>query len=141
MNENAFEKYHLKKTKNRILILSLFEKSNKPLTALDIFNMQKKEKLDLSTIYRTLLTFEKVGLLKKEINEDKENIYSLIQKDTHILVCSKCHKRIPLKGCPFHKVNEEIEKETGFILKDQNVEIYGICKECQKDEKRNDKNK
>ena len=80
--------------------------------------------------------FEKSGLVLKEVNEKKENVYSLVkEEDSHILVCLKCHKRIPLDFCPFEEVNEKIEKATGFHLKDQNIELYGICKECQEKDK------
>lgn len=136
MKENAFEQYHLKKTHARERLLSLLEKSSHPLTADEIYLSFRKKDVNLSTIYRSLKAFEEKGLIKKEVNEKKENVYSLNQKeDNHILVCTKCHKRIPLQGCPFHEVNEKIEEETGFLLQDQNIELYGICKDCQKKEK------
>lgn len=136
MNENAFEHFGLKKTKNRELILKALEKQSHPVTAEELFFSFKKKDINLSTVYRTLNTFEQAGLVHREVNENKENIYSLQQEeDSHILVCTKCHKRVPLQGCPYHEVNEEIEKMTGFLLKDQNIEIYGLCPECQKKDK------
>ena len=116
MIENAFEHFGLKRTKNRERILQSLRKQTHPVTAEELF-----------------YTFEKVGLVHREVNEKKENIYSLIrEEDSHILVCTECHKRIPLEGCPYHEVNEELEKKTGFILRDQNIEIYGVCPDCQK---------
>lgn len=133
MSENAFEHFGLKRTKNRELILQSLRKQTHPLTAEELFYTFEKKDINLSTVYRTLNTFEKVGLVHREVNEKKENIYSLIQEeDSHILVCTECHKRIPLEGCPYHEVNEELEKKTGFILRDQNIEIYGVCPDCQK---------
>lgn len=133
MNENAFEHTGLKRTKNRQFILDVLEKYSYPVTAEEIFYSFKKKDINLSTVYRTLNAFEEAGLVKREVNDKKENVFSLIKdEDQHILVCTKCHKRVPLEGCPYHHVNEEIEKETGFVLQDQNIEIYGVCPDCQK---------
>lgn len=131
MNEEVFQKHHLKKTKVRKAVYAVLEKAKHPLTAEEVFSLIQEDGFDLSTVYRTLNTFAEAGLLKKEINEEKENIFAL-EKDEHILVCTECHKRIPLEGCPYHEVNEEIAKETGFLIQDQNTEIYGLCPDCQK---------
>ena len=133
MNNNLFESFGLKKTKNRILIYEMLEKKDYPITAEELYDSFDKKEVDLSTIYRTLKSFLDVGIVKKEVNENKENVFLLIRnEENHILVCTSCHKRVKLEGCPYHKVNEEIEKKTGFVVQDQNVEIYGICPDCQK---------
>lgn len=126
----------LRMTKNRALILRSLEKSAHPVTAEEIYFSFKEGKINLSTVYRTLNAFDRAGIVRREINNKKENVFSLARgADHHMLVCTVCHKRTPLEGCPYHEVNEAIEKETGFILNDQNVEIYGICPHCQKSEK------
>jgi Fur family transcriptional regulator, ferric uptake regulator len=136
MKENAFEKYGLKKTDNRVRILNILSNAGRPLTVDDIYHSFHKKDINLSTIYRCMVSFEKVGLVKREVNESKENVFSLAKKeDHHVLVCTRCHKRVPLKGCPFHEVNEKIESETGFLIQDQNIELYGLCKDCQKETK------
>ena len=94
----------------------------------------KNKDINLSTLHRTLNSFTEVGLVKKEINKDKENIFMLVHdehEDHHVLVCVKCHKVVPLKGCPYHEANEEIENETGFEIEDHNTEIYGVCPDCK----------
>ena len=123
----------LKNTKNRKIILEFLKKMNRPVTAEEIYFSLNKEKIDLSTIYRTLNSFYENGIVKKEVNSEKKNIFILDNnEDSHVLVCKNCHKRVPLNGCPYHKINESIEKNTGFIVEDQNTEIYGICPDCQK---------
>ncbi len=132
MNENLFKNTGLKKTKNRVLIYEELEKIDYPITADELYEILKAENVDLSTIYRTMNSFVEAGIVKKEVNEQKENVFLLIRnEENHILVCTSCHKKVKLEGCPYHKVNEEIEKKTGFIVQDQNVEIYGLCPECQ----------
>lgn len=132
MNETSFDLHGLKKTRHRILVLNALEKCEYPVSAEVIFSMLKKEDINLSTIYRTLHSFEEKGLVKKEINQDKENVFSLIQEhDNHVLVCIKCHKKTPLPKCPYHEINEQIEEETGYEILDHNTEIYGLCPECK----------
>ena len=123
----------LKNTKPRRLILNILSKSSLPLTAEDIYFSLKKEGVNLSTVYRTLNSFEKAHIVKKEINQNKENSFILLEHDDHhVLVCLKCHKVVPLEGCPYHEANEELENKTGFAIQDHNIEIYGVCPNCQK---------
>lgn len=136
MNEMTFETCGLRKTKNRQLIYDELLKFDHPVTAEKLFFSFKKKTVDLSTIYRTLNSFSEAGLVKKEFNDKKENVFSICQEnDQHVLVCTSCHKRVPLDGCPYHEVNEAIEKKTGFRIQDQNIEIYGLCSECQENNK------
>ena len=135
MSYDLLEKYNLKKTKPRIAILNVLEKAQLPLTADEVFFALKSKDINLSTVYRTLNTFVKSGLAKKEVNKEKENIFLLMHDehdDHHVLVCVKCHKVVPLKGCPYHEANEAIETETGFVIEDHNTEIYGVCPDCNK---------
>lgn len=125
----------LKSTKPRIDILKILEHANNPLTAEEIFSRLNNKDINLSTVYRTLNTFKENNIVKKEVNKKKENIFSLVGEDNHILVCVKCHKKMVLKGCPYHEANEELEKETGFLIQDHNTEIYGVCPDCQNDNK------
>lgn len=132
MNENAFKNHLLKKTRSRELILEILLSASHPLTVNEINDALKDKKIDLSTIYRTLNSFVENSIIKKEMNSKKEYTFYYEKEDNHILVCKICHKRVVLNGCPYHKVNEKLKKETGFLISDQNTEIYGICPECQK---------
>lgn len=134
MAHETLTKYGLKRTKSRIAILGVLSKASLPMTAEDIFYGLKTKDINLSTVYRTLNSFVEAGLAKKEVNKNKENIFSLVHDehdDHHVLVCVKCHKVVPLKGCPYHEANEAIENETGFAIEDHNTEIYGVCPDCQ----------
>lgn len=123
----------LRNTKAREAILQQLQALKYPLSAEAIFARLKSRSINLSTVYRTLRSFEEKGIVKREINANKENVYSLIkEEDAHVLVCVKCEKRVPLEGCPYHEANHRIEDETGFALLDHNTEIYGICPECRK---------
>ncbi|MCR5505960.1 MAG: transcriptional repressor [Bacilli bacterium] len=124
----------LKNTKARSLILDVLKGAKVPLSADEIYDKVRNKGLNLSTVYRTLNTFFDNGIVNKEVNPQKENVFSLIKEDHedhHVLICTKCHKIVPLKGCPYHEVNEKIEDETGFKIQDHNIEIYGVCPDCK----------
>lgn len=124
--------HHLKCTPPRIAVLSILLSSPYPISAEALFGGLEDKSIHLSTVYRTLNTFVEVGLARKEINDDKENVYSLLSEDdNHVLVCIKCHKKTPLPGCPYHEANEAIEAKTGYVLLDHSTEIYGVCPECK----------
>lgn len=121
----------LKATPARIDVIRYLSSLSHPITAEELHLRLRVKKADLSTVYRTLNALTSVGIVRKEVGAKKENLYSLAKDDvTHLLVCLRCGKRVPLEGCPYHEVNEAIEEETGFHVLDHNTEIYGICPSC-----------
>ena len=123
----------LKSTKSRTEILTLLKKQKSPITANEIFDKLRNKKITLSTIYRTLETFSKNGILKKEIPQSGTAVYFLAPEEhCHILECKKCHNTIKLAYCPYDKANVKIKKDTNFQVDEENVVIYGLCKECNK---------
>lgn len=123
----------LKSTKSRNEILALFKKQKSPITANEIFEKLRSKNVTLSTIYRTLETFSRNGILKKEIPQSGTAVYFLAPEEhCHILECKNCHNTIKLKYCPYDKANVKIKKETNFLVDEENVVIYGLCKNCNK---------
>lgn len=122
----------MKNTKSRTLILNCIKESDKPLSAEDIFKAELVNGTNLSTIYRTLLTFTKDGLIKKELAANGVYYYTIQKSEhKHILECSCCHTQIELDECPFDQVQEEIKDKLGFEINDANTIIYGKCKNCK----------
>lgn len=134
MDEKSILREHgLKATPARLEIYRYLSSTSSPLSAEELFGDLKKKDLDLSTLYRTLNSFVEVGLAKREIGRQKESLYSLEkEEECHFLVCLRCGKKIPLPGCPYHDIHEQIERDTGFQVHDHNTEIYGICPDCRK---------
>ena len=126
----------LKRTKSRSEILELLKKQSAPITANEIFEKLMNKKITLSTIYRTLETFSKNGTIKKEIQKSGTAVYFLSPDEhCHILECKNCHNTIKLAYCPYDKANIKIKKETNFLVDEENVVIYGLCKNCNKNKK------
>lgn len=136
MYKELLNKHGLKATKSRLAILDYFKKCGKPLTAEEIYHaLHKKEKISLSTVYRTLATLEETGVLMRNINMQGISYYQPnLHNHYHEIVCIRCGKRLPIESCPFHQIEEEIVKSTGFEITGHTIEFSGICPECQKEE-------
>jgi len=122
----------LKKTKTRKRVEEILLSADTPLTANDIYTILHQEQITLSSIYRTLDTYTKEGIIAKENNIDGIAIYTLKQDDHHhFLECKNCHKKIKLDYCPYHQANSKIKKNNAFEVDETNV-VYGTCKDCKK---------
>ncbi|MDY3006428.1 MULTISPECIES: Fur family transcriptional regulator [Anaerococcus] len=130
----------LRVTKKRILILEIIIANEEPVSAEEIFDICKKKNknLDLSTIYRNLNTMADENLLLKNTNSDGISYFQLNDiNHKHFITCISCNRRFILDNCPIHNIEDEIESETGFLIKGHNFEFTGICPDCQKKLKKN----
>lgn len=127
-----------KKTKQRIDIFKILHASETPLSAAEIYNQlladTSKEQYAFSTIYRTLLAFEKAGIVAKSVLSAEDNaIYELsLGTHKHYAICLSCHKKFPIKACPMHIISEEVSQTLpDFRITGHQLEVYGYCRDCQ----------
>ncbi len=126
----------LKKTKYRVNIIDILQKSKQLLSAQDIYEIlnNNKIKVNLSTVYRTLekLTENKI-INKIEIEQENKSLYEFNrQEHHHFLICKNCNKIEPIYNCPLHDYEDTLQKQTGFQITGHKIEFYGYCKKCQK---------
>ncbi|MBU5226135.1 Fur family transcriptional regulator [Clostridium senegalense] len=132
--KNLKEK-NLKVTKARVSILELLFKSDKCLSANEIWENIRKTLIgiDLSTVYRNLDVLVNKNIIEKDILDNNIYVYS-IQEDIHMhtIICERCNKAFEIE-CPMPKLREYIRLKTGVIITDQCIDVKnGICKECNK---------
>lgn len=130
----------LRVTKKRILILEIIIKNEEPISAEEILDIckEKDKNIDLSTVYRNLNTMVDENLLLKNTNSDGISYFQLNNHNhKHFITCISCNRRFIIENCPIHDIENEIENETGFIIKGHNFEFSGICPDCQKKLKKN----
>ncbi|MCY6484537.1 Fur family transcriptional regulator [Clostridium aestuarii] len=132
-----FKENNIRKTKSRIIILNILQNSNKSVTAEYIFDKCKEtgEKVDLSTVYRTLDLFQQKNILNKfDVGNGK---YNYILKDKchkHIIKCELCNKEIEI-DCPMMQVEEIIRNKTGFTFIEKEIKLKCVCKQCRENKK------
>ena len=122
MIDELFKKNKLKVTKQRKEIVNIINDLDSAAT---INNILKKANMDKSTVYRIIDILIKNNILIKQINYNNDDYYILKEKHRHYIKCVKCNKVSKLDKCPFD--NESID---GFKIINHNVEIEGICKDC-----------
>jgi Fur family transcriptional regulator, ferric uptake regulator len=124
-----------KNTKSRAAVVEVLEKMEMPVSAEDIY-LQVKERgfsTNLSTVYRTLELLESKGLLEKSVMSDSRARFQLVcNGHKHHVVCTGCHKMIPIDSCPLEIIEKNIGESTKFDITGHKLELYGLCPQCKK---------
>lgn len=124
---------NLKVTKGRLAILELLNDSKVPMNAEQIYEALDKEDVpSFTSLYRILKQLAEEGLLKKNLYSNGLLYYESGQLGhRHFIMCSECGKISSIENCPLHEFDEAAAKETGYIVENHNVELIGLCPDCQ----------
>jgi Fur family zinc uptake transcriptional regulator len=125
---------------NNTLVLNSLKKNPNGLTAYQILNfLQKTKPIKPMTIYRSLESLTKKGLIHKT-NKNKTfhlceakhncNISEAHEHNSVFAVCDKCGSTEELKTDLFSTTIKKIKSKKKFDLKKFKLEIITICKDC-----------
>ena len=143
-----FRKHLSRWTLPREAILDLLSRTSKHMSAKEIYDAVSKEYpgIGLSTIYRTLGLLARAGLLNKMDIGDGKSRYEFEsgEKDEHHhhLICTNCGKIIDYSDYLekemdlVKKIEKNLAKKYDFLAQDHNIDFYGLCKDCRRDDKR-----
>jgi Fur family ferric uptake transcriptional regulator len=115
----------------------LLDNSDSHLSCEEVHGILSREKKDvgIATVYRTLQLFEKLGIVYRINFDDGVSRYELNMgtgdHHHHHLICTECGSVTEVKLDLLEALEEEIEKEEGFLIRDHDVKFYGICKKCK----------
>jgi Fur family transcriptional regulator, ferric uptake regulator len=136
LDNSNLKKAGLKITLPRRKVLEIMEKSLKHhLSAEDIYRvlLESDEEIGLATVYRVLTQFEEAGLVVRHHFEGGQSVFELDHGVHHDhLVCVKCSRVEEFVDDIIEARQEEIAKLAGYTITDHSLNIYGICKKCQK---------
>ena len=125
----------LKITLPRIKILQVLENSSdQQVSAEDVYKMliAADEEIGLATVYRVLTQFEQAGLVARHNFEGGHSVFELSKEDHHDhIVCQKCGKITEFSDEKIETRQSEVAKSLGYILLDHNLNMYGLCPDCQ----------
>ncbi|MEI6578483.1 MAG: transcriptional repressor [Eubacteriales bacterium] len=126
----------LKNTKHRNSILKIIEKSAQPVTAEQIYLalLNQAVAINLSSVYRILNTLaEKDLIIKSSMIGDTKAVFELNHfEHRHHVTCTQCKNVISVDGCPLEDYEKKLREKMGFNIQGHQLEIYGVCKNCQK---------
>ncbi len=104
----------------------------------------KRKKIGLATVYRTMELFEKIGLVSRLSMENLPARYELTLQTKlihHHLICLKCGGVQEIDDKLSEDFKNQIIGETGFEVRNKSMKIYGYCSRCREQVKHRSKNK
>ncbi|GAA4314697.1 transcriptional repressor [Pontixanthobacter gangjinensis] len=131
--ESVLKKHQIRPTAIRLLIYKYLSESEVAMTLNDLESAFDRS--ERTTLYRTIKTFEKNGIVHQIDDGTGVAKYALDEKiaeaglpqDLHLhFHCEKCNETICLTD---HKI-PHISLPQGFVSKDINLVIKGLCDKC-----------
>jgi len=119
-------------TKGRVAILKVLMKTGRPLSRAQIAQRLGKKQFDKVTIYRTLASLLKVGLVHKAFMEKRASYFELAHKCSE----SQCHPHFTCRSCGSTQCLTEMSlpmaksPHKGFVIHRQQVRLEGLCPAC-----------
>ncbi|OGL38156.1 MAG: transcriptional repressor [Candidatus Schekmanbacteria bacterium GWA2_38_11] len=131
-------KLGLKVTPQRLAILKYLDGNKNHPSAEDIFREIKKEypTVSFATVYNTLQALRDKGEINEVTIDWEKKHYDPNPKPHHHIICTECNKI----GDVFKDYSEAL-RLPGNIAEEfkpvrNHINFYGVCRDCQKKEKR-----
>ena len=135
-NRRALNVTGLRATSQRALILEIIRRGH--LDADEIYRQAraKQPRLSLSTVYRTLQMFRKLGLVAELHFDEAHHHYEMKpSSEHHHLVCLSCGKVVEFEYPLSPKIKEDIAREKGFEVIGAEIHMTGYCPKCRQNRK------
>lgn len=126
-------------TAQRTLLLDLIHQSGGHLDACELYQRAREmhASINLSTVYRNLQLFKKLGLVSEHHFAEEHHHYESkpVAEHQH-LICLRCNKVVEF-ACPLSgKMKADIGKRYGFDISTVEVNMAGLCSACRKEKKK-----
>jgi len=131
-NAKQLKDNKLKVTMSRLSLLDVLEHAQKPLSVKEIREELVDTKIDKVTVYRSVETLKKLGLIKQIQLKERQAYFEISSgKHHHHLICKECGTISDIQGCKLTTSNQTLMATTGFAkILDHSLEFFGICNGC-----------
>lgn len=122
-------------TEQRRIILRIIQQAGRHLDADDIYRLARQELpvISLSTVYRTLQLFRRMGLVEEhQFSGMRRRYESMSRTKHHHLVCLGCGQVLEFNCPSTERLKSRISKQEGFEVIDAEVRLEGYCPECKR---------
>jgi Fur family ferric uptake transcriptional regulator len=119
-------------TQPRLVIFNVL-RLHQPLTMKELSN--KCKRIDRATVYRTAELFEQLGIANRLTIgwKYKLELSEAFSEHHHHLHCSGCGKTFDVPANPsLEAMIKDISSQRGFLARVHQLEIDGLCENCQK---------
>lgn len=139
--KDILKQNNLKFTKQREVVLKTMYNNDEHFSPESLYLLVKKTNPELNvgiaTVYRTLNLLEESDIVTSLSFGAAGKKYELGNKPHHDhMICKVCEEIIEFENSAIEKIQEEIAQEYDFKLTSHLMQLYGICKNCQKKEKK-----
>jgi Fe2+ or Zn2+ uptake regulation protein len=126
----------MRATSQRALILEVIRRGVGHLDADEIYRQARKKepRLSLSTVYRSLQAFKKLGLVEEVHFDEDHHHYELKQPpEHHHLVCLGCGRIIEFQHPVSRYVRRNVAEAKDFEIVDTELRMTGYCSRCRRE--------
>ena len=133
--EQTCRAHGLKMTHQRLEIFHALVHSAEHPSAETLYKMlaQRLPTLSLDTVYRTLATFEELNLVKRVETPGNQARFEAKIEQHHHFFCDNCGQLIDFSWQSFDAIQLPDTVESLGKVRDKNVVIHGVCKQCMTD--------
>ncbi|MBB3038999.1 Fur family transcriptional regulator [Hoyosella altamirensis] len=127
----------VRSTRQRSAVTALLNDVEEFRSAQDIHDELRRrgEGIGLTTVYRTLQSLAETGAVDVLRTDNGEAVYRRCSSGHHHhLVCRDCGFTVEIKGDEVERWSHSIASENGFTDISHIVEVFGICRDCQRSE-------
>lgn len=117
-------------TSTRTRVFDVLNSADSPLLPLEVY--KKTSGVNLSSIYRSLEVFEKVGIATRVSSgfKTKYQLGEIFRPHKHHLTCSQCGRSAELPEARIEDLILELSGDIGFRPSGHVFEITGRCNKC-----------
>jgi Fur family peroxide stress response transcriptional regulator len=122
----------LKITQQRLEIFRMLVQSEEHPSAETLHKMLagRMPTLSLDTVYRTLATFEDLGLVKRVETLSSQARFEAKIEQHHHFFCDNCGRLIDFCWHSFDTMGLPEALQGVGAIRDKNVVVHGVCKQC-----------
>jgi Fur family transcriptional regulator, ferric uptake regulator len=134
----------LKSTRQRERIVRAFFAAGRHISAEELYHQIRSQdsNLGLVTVYRTLKLLRRAGLATERKFGDAYTRFDPNPADWthHHLICTRCGKIQEFEDPMLRTLGTRAARGHGFTVTEQRLELYGVCRDCARLERRRSKN-
>ncbi|MDO8491027.1 MAG: transcriptional repressor [Dehalococcoidia bacterium] len=122
-------------TRQRTLLLDLIKEAGGHLDADELYRRarEKQPRVSLSTVYRALHLFKKMGLVEEyHFDESHHHYEATSKKEHHHLLCLGCGRVIEFQSPLSRYVTRNVPEARDFHIVDTELRMTGYCSNCRK---------
>ena len=138
ISRKALNTAGMRVTNQRALLFEIIRRVRGHLDADEIYRQarQKYPRLSLSTVYRTLQLFKKLGLVEElHFNETHHHYEVKPSTEHHHLVCLGCGKVIEFCYPLSRHIKRNVPEAKDFEVIDNEIRMTGYCSRCRQNRK------